>query len=91
MELNLLLCLYDAKNPEALKTILAGGTKMKIFPKDVMDGAWDAAQETYAELEASSEDFKKIYGSMKQFQKDQNQWMSVSEGPLDSYMQRKLK
>jgi TRAP-type mannitol/chloroaromatic compound transport system substrate-binding protein len=82
---------YDAKNPEALKTILAGGTKMKVFPKDVMDAAWEAAQETYKELSAEHPDFKRIYDSMAAFQKDQNQWMSVSEGPLDGYMQRKMR
>ena len=82
---------YDAENPAALKTLLASGTKMKIFPKDVMDAAWEAAQETYTELSAEHPDFKRIYDSMKAFQIDQNQWMSVSEGPLDGYMQRKLR
>jgi TRAP-type mannitol/chloroaromatic compound transport system substrate-binding protein len=56
-----------------------------------MDAAWEAAQETYKELSAEHPDFKRIYDSMAAFQKDQNQWMSVSEGPLDGYMQRKMR
>jgi TRAP-type mannitol/chloroaromatic compound transport system substrate-binding protein len=82
---------YDAKNPDALKTLLASGTKLKRYPKEIMDAAWDAAQETYAELREENEDFKRIYDDMLEFQKAQNQWMGVAEGLQDSYMQSKLR
>lgn len=85
------MAFYDAKNPDALKTLLASGVKLKRFPKEVMDAAWDAAQSTYAELSEQSADFKRIYESMVEFQKTQNQWMGVAEGLEDSYIQSKMR
>ncbi|HSQ10876.1 MAG TPA: TRAP transporter substrate-binding protein DctP, partial [Burkholderiaceae bacterium] len=43
---------YDGKNPGALKQLVAGGTKLHRFPKDVMDAAFKAAWEVYGELSA---------------------------------------
>jgi len=78
---------YDAKNPVALKELIAGGTKLRAFPRDVLEAAYAAAQETYAELRESNPDFKRIYDDMVKFQKDQNLWAGVAEGRQDAFMQ----
>jgi len=78
---------YDAKNPVALKQLIAGGTKLRAFPRDVLEAAYAAAQETYAELRESNPDFKRIYDDMVKFQKDQNLWAGVAEGRQDAFMQ----
>jgi len=82
-----LMASYDAKNPIALKQMIAGGIQLRAFPKDVMDAAYDASQEFYAELSAKNPDFKQIYESYKAFQADQNLWIGVAEGRQDAYMQ----
>ena len=78
---------YDAKNPVALKQLIAGGTKLRAFPRDVLEAAYAAAQQTYDELRASNPDFKRIYDDMVAFQKDQNLWAGVAEGRQDAFMQ----
>ena len=56
--------------PGALKQLVAGGTKLFRFPKDVMDAAFKAAMELYAELNASNPAWKKIYDDYANFRRD---------------------
>ena len=51
---------YDAKNPTALKQLVAAGAKLHRFPKDVMDAAFKEANALYAELSAKNPRWKKI-------------------------------
>ncbi|MDP4607756.1 MAG: TRAP transporter substrate-binding protein [Burkholderiaceae bacterium] len=80
--------MYDVRNPKALKELLASGTKLIQMPKDVMDAAFKAAQESYEELSDTDADWKKIYADFKQFRRDQNQWARLTEGTFDRYMQQ---
>ncbi|TVO63042.1 TRAP transporter substrate-binding protein [Denitromonas ohlonensis] len=82
-----MLAKYDAKNPDALKRLVAGGAKLRPFPRDVMDASYKAAQEVYAETTAASPAFKKIYEAMVKFRDDQNLWHSVADGNFDRFMQ----
>ncbi len=78
---------YDGKNPGALKQLVAGGTKLHRFPKDVMDAAFKAAFEVYGELSASNPAWKKIYSDFDTFRRDQNLWFRFAESGFDDYMQ----
>lgn len=77
---------YDAKNPVALKQLLASGTKLLPFPKDVMEASYKAAQEYYAETSAANPEFKKIYEDYKKFLNDQNLWYRVAENEYARFM-----
>jgi TRAP-type mannitol/chloroaromatic compound transport system substrate-binding protein len=79
---------YDAKNPAALKTLVSQGTKLHPFPADVMNAAFKAAEEVYAELSASNPAWKKIYADYAAFRRDQNLWFRFTEMAFDSFMQR---
>lgn len=78
---------YDARNPAALKRLVAGGVKLFRFPKDVMDGAFKAAQDLYAELSAKNPAFKKIYDDYSAYRRDANLWFRFSEATFDDFMQ----
>jgi TRAP-type mannitol/chloroaromatic compound transport system substrate-binding protein len=78
---------YDGKNPGALKQLVAGGTKLHRFPKDVMDAAFKAAFEVYGELSASNPAWKKVYSDFDTFRRDQNLWFRFAESGFDDYMQ----
>ncbi len=78
---------YDGKNPGALKQLVAGGTKLHRFPKDVMDASFKAAFEVYGELSASNPAWKKIYSDYDTFRRDQNLWFRFAEAGFDDYMQ----
>jgi len=76
---------YDAQNPPALRRLVAGGTKLRPFPKSVMQAAEKASYELYEELGAKSENWKKIYPQWKKFRDEQFLWFRVAEATYDSY------
>ena len=77
---------YDAYNPVAIKKLVAEKTQLKPFPKAIMDAGFKACMEVFAEHEAKSPEFKKIYQSMRVFQRDQILWNRFSEFPYNQYM-----
>ncbi len=78
---------YDAKNPRALKELVGNGVKLHRMPKDVMDAAYKASLEVYAELSAKNPNWKKIYTDYAAFRDEENQWFRFAEMGFDSYMQ----
>jgi TRAP-type mannitol/chloroaromatic compound transport system substrate-binding protein len=78
---------YDGRNAASLKQLVASGTKLHRFPKDVMDAAFKSAMEVYAELSASNANWKKIYDDYSAFRKDANTWFRFSEAAFDDFMQ----
>jgi TRAP-type mannitol/chloroaromatic compound transport system substrate-binding protein len=77
---------YDANNPIALKQLVASGTELKPFPRDVMEASYKAAMEYFAETSAANPEFKKIYDDYKKFMDDQNLWYRVAENPYAQFM-----
>ena len=73
--------------PFTLKQLVAAGTKLHAFPKDVMDASFKAAMELYAELNASNPAWKKIYEDFSGFRRDQNLWFRFTENRFDDFMQ----
>jgi len=79
---------YDARNPAALKKLVAAGAKLFPFPKDVMDAAFKASMGIYAELSNSNPAWKKVYSDYDNFRRDANLWFRFTEATFDSFMQR---
>jgi TRAP-type mannitol/chloroaromatic compound transport system substrate-binding protein len=77
---------YDAQNPPALKRLVAAGTKLMPFSKQIMDAGFKASMAVFAEHEAKDPQFKKIHQDMRAFQRDQLLWTRFSEYRYDSYM-----
>jgi TRAP-type mannitol/chloroaromatic compound transport system substrate-binding protein len=77
---------YDAQNPPALRRLVAGGTQLRPFPRAVLEAAEKAAYEIYAEMEAKSPHFKRIYPDWKKFRDEQFLWFRVAEGTYDNYV-----
>src|SRR5690606_38740900 len=80
-----MLAAYDAKNPAALRKLVAAGAKLGFFPKDVMDAAYKASQELWTELSDKNPDFAKIYPEWRKFQEAEVSWFRVAESALDNY------
>ncbi len=76
---------YDAQNPDALRRLVASGTRLRPFPKDVMQACEKAAYELYEELMAKSEHWKRIYPAWKKFRDDQFLWFRVAESTYERY------
>jgi TRAP-type mannitol/chloroaromatic compound transport system substrate-binding protein len=79
---------YDARNPVALKQLVAAGAKLHRFPKDIMDASFKAAMELYAELNAKNAAWKKVYDDYSAFRRDQNLWFRFTESGFDDFMQQ---
>jgi TRAP-type mannitol/chloroaromatic compound transport system substrate-binding protein len=79
---------YDARNPQAIKRLVANGAKVLPFPKAVMDEAFKQSMSLYAELNDTNPAWKKIYADYSAFRKDANVWFRFTEANFDSFMQR---
>ena len=86
-----MLAKYDALNPIALKQLVAAKTKVVPFPQAVLEASFNASMEVFAENDAKSPEWKKIYADMRSFQRDQVLWFRFAESRFDTFMQtRKL-
>ena len=83
-----MLSKYDAENPKALRELAASGTKLMPFPQPLMEAAFAASNELYAELSAKSPKFKKIYENWRPFRNEEILWFRVCEGSFDNFMAR---
>ena len=85
---NFMMSRYDARNPAALRSLIAGGAQLKPFPQDVLEAAYAASNEVYAEISASNADFKQIWESMKAFRNEGYLWLQVAEYSFDTFQIR---
>jgi TRAP-type mannitol/chloroaromatic compound transport system substrate-binding protein len=79
---------YDARNPAALKRLIAAGTQLRPFPQPVMEACLKASNEVNAETAASNADYKKVLDSMQAFRNDEYLWWQVAEYTFDGFMIR---
>jgi TRAP-type mannitol/chloroaromatic compound transport system substrate-binding protein len=77
---------YDAKNPDALKRLVGAGAQLRPMPRPIMDAAFKASQEVYAELSAKNANWKKVYEDWSKFRADQVLWFRVTEREFDNFM-----
>ncbi|MBV1696103.1 MAG: TRAP transporter substrate-binding protein DctP [Hyphomicrobiales bacterium] len=79
---------YDARNAAALKRLIAGGTQLRAFPQEVLDAAFKAATDTYAEISAQNADFKKIYDHAVAFRNEFYLYQQIADFSFDSMIIR---
>lgn len=77
---------YDYVNPPALKKIVSEGAQLRPFSQPILEACFNAANEVYAEMEASNPEFKKIWGSIKDFRKEHYLWTQVAEYNFSTFM-----
>jgi TRAP-type mannitol/chloroaromatic compound transport system substrate-binding protein len=83
-----MLASYDAKNPAALRRLIAGGAELRPYPEEIMMAAYEAANALYAEISATNETFKTIFDNQMAFRNEANLWNQLSEFTYDSFMIR---
>ena len=79
---------HDYVNPPALKRLLVAGAILKLFPQEVMEACYNAANAIYAELSKTNQHFNKLYSSLTAFRNESLAWMQVAELSYDSFMMR---
>ncbi len=78
---------YDARNPAALKQLVAAGAKLRPFPADVMTEAFKQSIALYDELGRQNENWRRIYSDFAKFRSEQNLWFRFTEATFDRFMQ----
>ena len=81
-----MLAKYDALNPTALKQLVAAKTRVLPFSQAILDASFKASMEVFAENDAKSPEWKKIYADLRSFQRDQVLWFRFAESAFDSFM-----
>jgi TRAP-type mannitol/chloroaromatic compound transport system substrate-binding protein len=79
---------YDARNPAALKRLIAGGAQLRPFTQPVLEACLKAANEVFAETSAANANFKKVLDNMIAFRNDEYLWWQVAEYTNDTFMIR---
>ena len=83
-----MLAKYDARNPGALKQLVAAKTKVLPFSQGILDASFKASMEVFAENDAKSPEWKKIYADMRSFQRDAVLWFRFAESGFDAFMSK---
>ncbi|CAO3431859.1 TRAP transporter substrate-binding protein [Azospirillum doebereinerae] len=78
---------YDAENAKALKRLVAKGTILRPYPRDLMEAAHKSAFELYDEIAKTNPNFKAVYDSWKPFLDEAQLWFRVAELPYDNFVQ----
>ena len=78
---------YDSLNPPALRRLVAGGTQLRPFSREIMEASFAAANEEYDEVSQKNAAFKKVYESWRKYRDEQVLWFRVAEAQFDNFMQ----
>jgi TRAP-type mannitol/chloroaromatic compound transport system substrate-binding protein len=79
---------YDADNPAALRKLVANGTELRPFSREIMQAAYKAAFELYDELAKTNTKWKKVYDAWKKFRDEEMLWFRIAEFTFDDFLAR---
>ncbi|MCK8785485.1 ABC transporter substrate-binding protein [Roseomonas sp. NAR14] len=77
---------YDFLNPQALRRLVAGGTQLRSFPREVLAALYRAGQELYTDTAARNPRFKEIWQNWDRYRLEQIQWFRAAEDPLANFL-----
>lgn len=84
-----MLARYDARNFEALKRLVDGGTQLRTYSNDILNAAESAAFSLYDQYSQDDADFKSIFESWKPFLDGIQEWHSFNDTGYDNYIATK--
>ena len=82
------LAKYDARNPAALRRLVAAGAQLRPFSEEIMDACFKLLNELYDDISSKNPDFKKIWDSLRAFRNESYLWLQVAEFNYDSFLIR---
>ncbi|TCZ60875.1 TRAP transporter substrate-binding protein [Roseicella aquatilis] len=77
---------YDELNPPAMRRLIAAGTQLRPYSREIMLAAYKASQELYAELGEQNPRFRKVWEHWDRHRLEQVQWFRVSEDPIANFV-----
>ncbi|MGL4729021.1 MAG: TRAP transporter substrate-binding protein [Bosea sp. (in: a-proteobacteria)] len=79
---------YDARNPKALRDLVATGAQLRPFSQEVLEACLKASKEVYAETAGKNADFKEVHDNMMAFRGEEYLWFQIAEYTFDNFMIR---
>lgn len=77
---------YDMQNVAALRRLVAGGTQLRPYSRDVLAACHKATQELYAELGDRNPRFKRVHTHWDKFRRDTQAWFRVAEDSSANFL-----
>jgi TRAP-type mannitol/chloroaromatic compound transport system substrate-binding protein len=77
---------YDADNPAAIRRLVAAGTQLRPYSREIMQAAYKAAFEIYDDLAANNPKWKKVYEPWSKFREEEYLWFRVSENTFENFV-----
>ena len=77
---------FDELAPPAMRRLLATGTQLRPYSRDIMNAAYKASQELYAELGEQNPRFRKVWEHWNKHRLDQTQWFRVAEDSMSNFV-----
>ncbi|MEJ2360684.1 MAG: TRAP transporter substrate-binding protein DctP [Gammaproteobacteria bacterium] len=74
-----MLAEYDARNPKALRDLLAKGVHLETFSNDIMQAASNHATDIYQELSSKDKTWRKVYAHWNKFRQTEFAWFNANE------------
>jgi TRAP-type mannitol/chloroaromatic compound transport system substrate-binding protein len=77
---------YDVENPAALRRLVAAGTQLRPYSREIMQAAHKATFELYDELSAKNPKWKKVFDSWSKFREEEYLWFRVAENTFENFV-----
>ncbi len=81
-----MLARYDTRNAAALRRLLASGTQLRPFPREVMEACYREAMALEQELAGGSPEFRRIHEQWSPMRDDMRAWFRVAELSFDGFL-----
>jgi TRAP-type mannitol/chloroaromatic compound transport system substrate-binding protein len=86
-----MLARYDARNNDALQSLLKKGTQLRPYSEEILQAAQKASFALYDEFAAKDADFKTVYEEWKQFRDRIYAWHKLNEGSFTNFVYSQTK
>jgi TRAP-type mannitol/chloroaromatic compound transport system substrate-binding protein len=86
-----MLALYEARNNDALQSLLKKGTQLRYYSQEILQAAEKASFALYDESAAKDADFKAVYEEWKQFRDRIYAWHKLNEGSFTNFVYSPIK
>lgn len=81
-----MLAQYESRNGEALKRLVAGGTQLTAYSKEILTAAQKASFELFEEKATQNPTFKEVYEPWKKFREQIYQWDKLNELSFNNFV-----
>jgi TRAP-type mannitol/chloroaromatic compound transport system substrate-binding protein len=76
---------YDHLNPIALRRLVAQGTQLRFYSREILQLAWRSNEALMADLAGQNQRFRTIWDSYRPYRAEEFQWFRVSENSYDNF------